>query len=474
MRYTYETTDDSSYVVATFSGDEETDNNQLQILADNDLNNIIKPSYRLAGGDVLISYNITSKISLEQATAKRKITKNGFINIIEGALSALEDIEKHGLFSSGIVFDEKNVYVKAGTYEPSFVYLPNSTHDAGIEPLKNFILSLVMGSKIERINDGFIQALFDTLNNPNLCVNDLRQLCLDQTKGRMSAAKLTKNAHFSVITPTMINTESVMPSDFYKEAQPPKETLQDNHSDENHEVETTVKRKPKKYIFILLQLFIIGIITAISKSGFFDNSDGTLNIKYLIGIIAALCVVDFVIYKELFASDKSVNDEEKDDKNAISDSSSENNSSQASEKETTESHPAPSPIHNAPQSLEQIYAGAQGTEFDDTVLLEEENFCAHLEFFENGIFKKINLDNDVITVGKLSSQCDYAISNNKISKIHAEFIVRENEYFVKDCNSTNGTYINGNAQRIASNVEYQIYDGDRITLANVELTFKCQ
>ena len=151
MRYTYETTEDSSYVVATFSDGEEADKNQLRILEDNDLKNIIKPSCRFIDNEVRISYNITSKISLEQATAKRKITKNGLINIIEGALSALEDTEKHGLFSSGIVFDEKNVYVNAGTYEPCFVYLPCSNRNVGIESVKNFILALVMGSKIERL-----------------------------------------------------------------------------------------------------------------------------------------------------------------------------------------------------------------------------------------------------------------------------------------------------------------------------------
>ena len=140
MRYTYETTENSSYVVAVFSGDEETDNNQLRILENNDLKNIIKPSHTIVDGEMRISYNITSKISLEQATAKRKITKNGFVNIIEGALSALEDTQKYGLSGSGIVLDEKNVYVKAGTYEPCFVYLPCNTRDAGIEPLKNFIL----------------------------------------------------------------------------------------------------------------------------------------------------------------------------------------------------------------------------------------------------------------------------------------------------------------------------------------------
>ena len=477
MKYTYETTDNSSYVAATFSDGEKIDNNQLEILSNTDLKNIIKPNIRFIDKKVVISYNITSKISLEQATAKRKIPKNGFINIIEGAVSALEDIEKHGLFNSCMVFDEENVYVKAGTYEPSFVYLPCSAQNVGMEPLKKFLLSLVMNSKIERINDGFIQILFDTLNNPNLCTNDLRELCNEQTKGRMSAAKLSKNARFSVITPTMIDSESEILGNICKKSESKSHKLQDNLQDNQPDKkQETAKRKPNKHIFFILQVVIAGLITVIAKSGFFDNTDGTLNITYLLGIILALGVADFVVYRELFINDKSVNDENNDN-STLTDSASDKDYLMTSEEkvsDSSEAHPTPSPIHDAPKSLEQIYAGAQGSEFDDTDLLDDEISCAHLEFFENGIFKKIKLDNDVIRVGKLSSQCDYAISNSKISKIHAEFIVREDEYFVKDCNSTNGTYINGSTQRIASNVEYQIYDGYRITLANVEMTLKCR
>ena len=89
MKYTYETTDNSSYVVATFAKGEETDNNQLDILLTNDLKNIIKPARKSVNESILIYYNITSKISLEQATSKRKIPKNGFINIKTDLMQSL-------------------------------------------------------------------------------------------------------------------------------------------------------------------------------------------------------------------------------------------------------------------------------------------------------------------------------------------------------------------------------------------------
>lgn len=41
--------------------------------------------------------------------------------------------------------------------------------------------------------------------------------------------------------------------------------------------------------------------------------------------------------------------------------------------------------------------------------------------------------------------------------------------FVKDENSTNGTYVNGN--RLTPNEEVQVFDGDIITFANEEFEF---
>jgi len=192
MQYTYETVGNSSYLVATFPGGKDIINYQLQMLVNNDIKNIIKANKRQKNDDVLISYNITSRIALSQIDTKNKIPKLGLINIIEGALSALEDIEEYQLVSSGLVFDEDYIFVKPGSYEPSFVYIPASTDDCGIEPLKNFVLSLLMGSKVEMTNDNFVQTLLDTLNNPALSSKDLHKLCTEYKTGKSTAAKVSE------------------------------------------------------------------------------------------------------------------------------------------------------------------------------------------------------------------------------------------------------------------------------------------
>lgn len=85
--------------------------------------------------------------------------------------------------------------------------------------------------------------------------------------------------------------------------------------------------------------------------------------------------------------------------------------------------------------------------------------------------EKINLDKPVFRIGKEKSYVDYFISDNTaISRSHANFITRDNQYFVMDTNSTNHTYVNGSM--IQSNVETKLNHGDKVRLANEDFEFK--
>ncbi len=540
IQYSYETLGNSSYLVATFAGGQGVINYQMQMLTNNDIKNIIKANKRLKNEDILISYNITSKISLEQVDSKNKISKAGMINIIEGALAALEDIEEYQLVSSGIVFDEKYIYVKPGTYEPSFVYLPCSIEDSGIEPVKQLLLSLIMGSKVEMTNDNFVQTLLDTLNKPGFSAKDLKKLCNDFKSGKTVSKQpergqqsvqasvqqpvvqqpvqspvqqqpvIQQPVQTPIQTPVQPPVMQPIPSAKGKE-KPVKEKKQKNVKSEKTEA------NPKKNLFLILQLVLLGIIVAVSMSGILNNEDGSLNVTYLFGVVLALGAADFVLYREMFTNNKENGDEKKKEAKPAKNNAKKPSVSMPGKdiparpampgKEIPKA-PVKAPVNNIPQqpvqqeapiaeqpvqqqiqipvaqsipqptyvapAQTQQYGQMSDFESEDTVVLDDNNADgAYLEYFENGLSTRIKLTKENFMIGKLRGQCDFVLNNNKISKMHAEFITRGTDYFVKDYNSTNGTYINGSNQRIASNAEYQIFNGDRITLANVDMTFRC-
>lgn len=530
IQYTYETIGKQSYLVANFQGGKDVINYQLQMLTNNEIRNIIKANKRQNNDDILISYNITSKIALSQLDEKRKIPKEGIINIIEGALAALEDIEEYQLVSSGIVFDEQYIFVKPGTYEPSFVYLPCGKEDSGIEPLKGLIRSLLIGSKVEMTNDNFVQTLLEALNKPALSAEDLKKLC-NGLKSNKNTGREAGDAN-KLIAPKPSpryeqRTNQAQKVDNFNEMSAPipnipadnkGKTPKASEASETPEASNGKKQKksketkkeskgntPKKNLFLILQLVLLAVIVAVSVSGILNDENGALNVQYLFGIVLVLGCADFVLYREMFKQNKDKDTEEKEKKKSTTAKKMPNKpmvsmpgkntayKSAPVEKEQPSSpgkqvnaqprvqpkpQPAativPQPDYIPPKSTPLAYDQYSDFGSEDTVVIKDDDIdCAYLEYFENGLSNKIKLNKESVLVGKLRGQCDYVINNNKISKMHAEFITRGTDYFVKDYNSTNGTYINGATQRISSNTEYPIVNGDKITLANIDMIFRC-
>lgn len=82
----------------------------------------------------------------------------------------------------------------------------------------------------------------------------------------------------------------------------------------------------------------------------------------------------------------------------------------------------------------------------------------------------ISVNKPVFRLGKERSYVDYFVTNNNaVSRSHADIITRGNKYFVKDLNSKNHTYING--QELPIQMEVEINDGDSLKLGNEEFIF---
>lgn len=82
--------------------------------------------------------------------------------------------------------------------------------------------------------------------------------------------------------------------------------------------------------------------------------------------------------------------------------------------------------------------------------------------------EKIPIQKALFRIGK-STDCEFCIDNNAISRHHADIVVRENRYFIMDLNSTNMTFVNGNA--LLKMTETEIFPGDIIRLANEDFAF---
>lgn len=64
---------------------------------------------------------------------------------------------------------------------------------------------------------------------------------------------------------------------------------------------------------------------------------------------------------------------------------------------------------------------------------------------------------------------DYVLNGEAISRIHAKIEKEENDYYISDLNSTNGTYVNG--RLLETNETVLLNTGDEIFIANFAFIF---
>ena len=77
-----------------------------------------------------------------------------------------------------------------------------------------------------------------------------------------------------------------------------------------------------------------------------------------------------------------------------------------------------------------------------------------------------------VTFGRYSSANDgvVIINDNKVSRIHCRISQRDDgNFYINDCNSTNGTFVNG--QKIRSGIEIPLKQTDNVRIGNTMLNW---
>ena len=85
--------------------------------------------------------------------------------------------------------------------------------------------------------------------------------------------------------------------------------------------------------------------------------------------------------------------------------------------------------------------------------------------------KVIYLTGESFRLGRKSSKIDYFVDyNSSVSREHACIIRRNEQYFIKDLNSKNGTSVNG--KRVFPDTEARLLSGAVIRIADEEFIFR--
>jgi predicted component of type VI protein secretion system len=85
--------------------------------------------------------------------------------------------------------------------------------------------------------------------------------------------------------------------------------------------------------------------------------------------------------------------------------------------------------------------------------------------------REVLLDRPRITIGRKAGN-DLQFNRPEISSAHCAFLHENEEYYISDLGSTNGTLLNG--ARLVAHQSYALQEGDVITIAPYKITFNLE
>ncbi len=531
MKISYETMGSSSFVSVTCPTELDLVHYQLEMLLSNKIKNLLAVSKQFVDGEIVIYYNITSLLPLSQVLEKRKIKRNELHNLIEGIVQAVQDASAYRLPAQGILLNPEYIYVNPASCKPSFLYFPA---DQECEwDVKELVAHLIMHDQIEMANDNLIQVLLQELNREPFSLESLEKSLKQQGNSlnfienrdrdeyrqveNSSAGRVILSAERREVRQPGNEEDWQEKPDGERISREKNFTVQKPFIKKSAELKTAEeeaadKGSPEafdpakaKKLFMLPQAVIMVIIAASISFGLFTDKAGKIAVNNILALVILIVVAEVILYREVFIHAKQAGKkkgekpekQEKDDKQKKTDKAEKSNRPDNSRRPVPPrpSRPADSeniqPVQSVqspqvpeeicirePRQVQPVFDDESDTDIgSETELWDgtmEEGMEAYLEYYEGSHVIRIPISStDSTIIGRLESQVDFAVKNPKVGKVHAKFYGRNNQYFVVDINSKNGTYINGSRTRIESNSPFLLHDQDRITLADTEFIIRC-
>jgi hypothetical protein len=473
--FQYERNASTSYLVVETGYEASISNYQVEMIANNPNTGALPLNVRRADNSMKLYYDITSKVSLEWLLKRKSLNKHEFIGILCGIAKPLLEASGYFLKESSFVLNENCIFVSPDLTEISRVYLPVLSETDYLKNFKELALKLITDlTEIEESpGDNYLQRIIGNIKEEGFSILTFDRL-LKELSFKQSAEAVfpqIEKQDNKGVEPLLIPPQK---SDKVR-AGSEKKTVTDI-------VSTRINRR--HILIILLQILFILIAWFLLKSRILGSITKTDPTSAYAGLLLVAGAIDFLAVRGILSRKGSSRDDE-------------------AYKKSTATSDIVKPVNLKPKESKPKLTAERKSKFitiekkdsDDTIFKnqkedtgrEEKTFTVernsykteflsvskdirpYLKGGKEGTNEKIIIGKGQFSIGRLEGQVDYCCSNNSIGKLHAEIILREGLYFIKDLNSRNGTFVNN--QRIDSNTEYEIKNNDRVALANSEYVF---
>ncbi|MDQ2085703.1 DUF6382 domain-containing protein [Herbivorax sp. ANBcel31] len=502
LEFDYESSASGNFLVISIDASEKIHEYQVGILANNPNKNILPLDVRQKDDKHNLYYNITSKLSLAQYLKRNKIDKNTFVSIFSGITKTILSSKDYLFSEKSFLLMDEYMYINPNNLEIALVYLPFNVNtqlninDVLKEFTKNFIIN--SADMDESNNDNFIQKVINLLKLDTFTVLEFEKL-LKELKVQQPYNKNTINKPAPTASEQFKNKSNNTPkpqSDCFEKnkpdippsknnfniPKPPKKTQKPKSSVEKSR-NTETKMKYNSNVIVLgfvLQLIIVTGSVILLTSDALDSLGNDMGTN-IVGIVILAGAISLLLWKNILNKKniiETVSSKEpahpKPSNSNISKPQVNTNKKEilsfSQNKHHQEQNIQPNVFNTNSKASDETTLLSQEGQDETTLLNSQDPSPPYLQANKDGVLEEIKITKPEFIIGRLKDQVDYVTQNKAIGKVHAEIITKNGQYFLKDLNSKNGTFIND--KRLNSNVEYEIKDNDIIVFANSKYIFK--
>lgn len=489
---------EGKYLVVDMGENPSIVEHQLGMILNNKIKYFLETKQQIKNNRLYFFYDTKNKTNLNEIL-KNKISFNTFLNLSISLTKAMEEALDYQLSTEGIILDRKYIFINDDGSEPEFIYIPFSSNNIKIDDIRKFLKGIIMDNCVNIGNENFGE-IISILNGDEKTSYEIRKKLEKFTKKPVNRNIQYNNSNFNINNSVQKNNQVNLENNIQKidtekvKLQKEKQEYKNtdtksqifkksmdipgikeknnniNTSNNNINKEKTDKKNNDNNKVSKIRLTIItvtGILLVLcafmANNGFFNDSNGNFDISMPVMFLVVIFGLDFLIYRRMSKGVEKKDTAPKKEKIKNNKKQNKNITSKNKKDKKIVKKNENSFIDNN-ESLEETDIFID--DFSDSTELMEDYNCIY-PYFENIIGEKIYIRGK-LRFGKTPGAYGYSINNNKVSRIHADVFIENNNLYIIDLQSKNGTYINDNLERIPSNQSIELFDGYKVRMANEE------
>ena len=451
MKAEYKRDMNHNYLILYGEKEINTDSYQVRMLVGNIIPSLLKCRIQGVDGKFMMYFDITSKQAVSTLYEEKKLGNEDLRLIFGGFVRVMEEAAEYLINPAQLVLKPQYIFADCEKKELFFCLMPGYDKDIKeqFQLLTEYILPKIDHEDSEAVILGY-GVYRRTMENSFHLEHIKEELYRKQNNKEEIKTETEKDSREISVQETgeeSLMQSSGMSENFWREEKTEKT---DSH-----------KLFGKKVaVFVLILLALAGVTMAIS-GGYLPHQD----ISVLLGIVLAgmggimLAVLIIRKAKNVYKQPQRESREKpqlsekfvRPPVNEILQEGSDDSIKTMMEKKS---------LHREREE-----------DFGETVVLSAGVVSgpASLVSREPGELAPIYLQEELTVIGKLENACDAVIDLPTVSRIHAKIRKREEEYYLSDMNSRNGTIVNG--RLLLPEEEYRLQEEDEVDFAQARYIF---